>query len=873
MALEGAQLQVTVGANVAPLLSSMNEASAAVSTSADKMASAFKAAGLSSTEAASAMKNLQFTADESAAALRNVGIAAETASAEVRNVGPASDEGFKPVSSGADKAKTSITDARIATQGLASDLGVRMPRALTTMLARMPEIGPAIASAFNVIAVVAFLEIVDQVAKKIRESIEDLEGWGAAQQAAYKAAEAANFALLSANVVRSVEAGKQNQIGLEGMAKHKASLDDLVGAEKKYGDEAAESLRRQIGLEGELKNIQTQRNEAAFDPTRFDYAQLGKDRDEANRRISEEIKLQGELGEKIRQIKDVEIPAERKTTDADQAKDSLALATAKSDAAKAIGLADVAFQQQLARQRYEAEKLTIDQEVEALRAAEDKKFAIEQAFEARSRQVLQQKHAETGEDITPQLEKLNGDARVQAETHQAALSAIDATGAAERKRINDAAEQAEIDSTEKSALAGVAISEKWIEQQRSMQRISIAEETALLTTAENERHDAQSTALQQRLKIAQEEPEKNKALVISLNSDLEQLEIEHQGALSNIQADGAAKIAEKQMQSYDRQVSASMESANRQLEVAIRADQDKVRNHQASVLQGISAESASLNQWYAQQLTILSAAEAFAARTYGKESEQYAELQRKKAQLDQEYAAKTKQSAQQVQDYWMQAYQRVTTTINADVLRWSLGQQTFSQTTRNLTVQLVSAVEKDILQLGEKWAAHYLLVEGLEKISWVQRIAETVTGAATKHATEATAAVAGIQSSAAAGGAAAFASVIEALPFPVNVAVAPGVAAASVAQIEAFTALGAFETGGLAKATGPYILHAGEGVMTARQTAAIDRAGDSTTNNNNGGARHFHQTNHIHHNGTSLSDADLAKTMRRLGRKGLLALS
>jgi hypothetical protein len=57
--------------------------------------------------------------------------------------------------------------------------------------------------------------------------------------------------------------------------------------------------------------------------------------------------------------------------------------------------------------------------------------------------------------------------------------------------------------------------------------------------------------------------------------------------------------------------------------------------------------------------------------------------------------------------------------------------------------------------------------------------------------------------------------------------------------------------------------------MTARQTAAIERAGEVT---NNGGARTFNQEVTVNHKGSNLSDAAFAKIMHRVMRKGLFSL-
>src|SRR5439155_1182856 len=72
-------------------------------------------------------------------------------------------------------------------------------------------------------------------------------------------------------------------------------------------------------------------------------------------------------------------------------------------------------------------------------------------------------------------------------------------------------------------------------------------------------------------------------------------------------------------------------------------------------------------------------------------------------------------------------------------------------------------------------------------------------------------------------GAHAFKSVMEAMPFPANVVLAPIAAAGAFGAVMAF---GSFEKGGVIPSTGMHYLHEGEGILTTSQTVNLQQAAD-----------------------------------------------
>ncbi|MGA3083038.1 MAG: hypothetical protein ABSD44_16935, partial [Terracidiphilus sp.] len=133
-----------------------------------------------------------------------------------------------------------------------------------------------------------------------------------------------------------------------------------------------------------------------------------------------------------------------------------------------------------------------------------------------------------------------------------------------------------------------------------------------------------------------------------------------------------------------------------------------------------------------------------------------------------------------------------------------------------------------------------VLGKALEKF-----IAEQIANAALSKAINASIAIAEVQNAAGRAGSAGFASVMEALPFPLNVAAAPGVAAAAVTGTEAAgsPALAGFAEGGFVGPAGGFV-HPGEYVTPA---ASVSRGeyGPPGTSSSGGGGIHVGDI-HVH---------------------------
>lgn len=194
---------VVDGANAIPV--AMGEASTAVKASTTEMETGFQAAGL----------------------------AAETAGGRM---------------------EYSMTEARHAIRGVGEEIGIRMPRFVSSFLADMPRVGAAMAAAFSTIAIIGLLQVLAEVPEAIQKIIGKLSGWDEEAKKVYAEQIALNHQIIDENIKAADEERRFNEIGLTGSAKLVQEKANLAAHMKDVGVEAGR-LGTQITR---LKEIQEQ---------------------------------------------------------------------------------------------------------------------------------------------------------------------------------------------------------------------------------------------------------------------------------------------------------------------------------------------------------------------------------------------------------------------------------------------------------------------------------------------------------------------------------------------------------------------------------------------------------------------------------------
>jgi hypothetical protein len=138
-------------------------------------------------------------------------------------------------------------------------------------------------------------------------------------------------------------------------------------------------------------------------------------------------------------------------------------------------------------------------------------------------------------------------------------------------------------------------------------------------------------------------------------------------------------------------------------------------------------------------------------------------------------------------------------TMASGISQWVVGQKTLAQAMREVASAIVQQIVQEVILIGLREIESHLPGMGDQKKKDQQMVGEKAGLAA----------------------AAEFASVMVAEPFPLNVALAPAMAAAAYAEAMAF---GSFQKGGIHPGTGLYMGHAQEMTLPAHLSTFIQRA-------------------------------------------------
>ncbi len=223
-------------------------------------------------------------------------------------------------------------------------------------------------------------------------------------------------------------------------------------------------------------------------------------------------------------------------------------------------------------------------------------------------------------------------------------------------------------------------------------------------------------------------------------------------------------------------------------------------------------------------------------KAYLKDLNDQVKIEQKGAQQKlQDEAAQLKQSEQAYRQWSTQ----VSGTVFSGVNSWMMHQRTFTQGMKEEWNSVAMSTVKVFEQMGEKWIATHLLMKAASLVFHTSDVAQHTAAASAKAGVDAASLAAqqtaqvtmaattsltnvmAAQSYAAVAAAAALAS-ISAIPI-VGPAMAPGVAAGILAIGEDFTAMAAFDYGGIMPKTGVALVHQSEGVLTGPTTSMLQQ--------------------------------------------------
>lgn len=162
------------------------------------------------------------------------------------------------IAEGMKKANYSMLEARHSVMLLGEEVGVKVPRALSGILARSETLGTALAAAFSVVAIPAFVEL----GTKVVEKLTDLTAQTFIYTDSMKAAEAAT-ATMNTEMVKLEDQLKETEkamsrVGLSADALARLKFADQLAANLKEVnaalDKANEPLKAQVGWWERIKD-------------------------------------------------------------------------------------------------------------------------------------------------------------------------------------------------------------------------------------------------------------------------------------------------------------------------------------------------------------------------------------------------------------------------------------------------------------------------------------------------------------------------------------------------------------------------------------------------------------------------------------------
>jgi hypothetical protein len=234
------------------------------------------------------------------------------------------------------------------------------------------------------------------------------------------------------------------------------------------------------------------------------------------------------------------------------------------------------------------------------------------------------------------------------------------------------------------------------------------------------------------------------------------------------------------------------------------------------------------------------------AKAYAEDLAEWSKLLSDKQKAEQQYdaaiQANNEKTAIASEKPWQSMFRQIQSGMDGLVRSMIQGSGSIAASFIKLGGDLLVIMTEALAKILLKHIAHWIAVNIIEKNATLQSIANLVTGNVTKQSLTSAANVALVTSEAGVAGAAGFASVMLAVPFPLNVSMAPEVAAAAIA--------GTMSVGSIASAAGGMLVpkdmlanvHKDERILPARYSSGLDKmvAGADSGFGGDGDTFHIH---------------------------------
>ena len=265
------------------------------------------------------------------------------------------------MAAGAGKIISSHTEATHAIRGMGEELGLHMPRFVSSYLSSLGPMAGIMSAAFAPIAVIGLLEVLDRVPEAFHKMTDSIMGWDKEAKAAYANQISLNEIFIKGNESLAEEMEKFQLVGLKGMAKFaqetKNFTDHLARAreEEQRLAQQAKTLNALIDHRAEVeKVVEVQGGQRRISLTAIDAIitrsadkdtrnneQLQKDLDAINKKLA----VQTVLREKLEKAGPVKLAGEGKEASEEEVRRA-------EEAQKKI----TAFAKQSATQRFEFDR-------------------------------------------------------------------------------------------------------------------------------------------------------------------------------------------------------------------------------------------------------------------------------------------------------------------------------------------------------------------------------------------------------------------------------------------------------------------------------------------------------------------------------------
>ncbi len=870
-------LRVAAEFDVAPIIAGTQKAVASfneLGTAVQIQAARFAESGLAGTDLVSALTNLGYSSKDATEAVAALGTAAAITDPQIAALQTQVNQltgsleratlAAKESSSGMGGFRGAMGEARVEAGALTGSTGM-MVGGLARIAAQSSTLAPIISELFPLFGAVAFIAILGDVISEFGKASDAVMGYTDEVKKAEKADEA--FSEKALEGARSLADADSK------LANINAELARVEGEafSEKYANAARDHQHAVLDFLGPLGNLVNVYLALA-------HAE-GDAADQAARLTT---------GERAQMINTDEQRAELD-------KRAITLIKDKAAASEAAMASDI--------DKTRAQIAALDQEETKQRQL----AALEEGIAA----------AKSG-NIKPDLAGV--DANVVAD-YAAKRLELENKLTVEEKKLGDERAAAAIESEKQTGLATLDARTQAITQLRALNQINADQEASLLRIVEGNRYDIEVKAASDKIALLKTEGPQHLAEVNTLNGQLLDLSIKHDAKMAELRdkatledkkayqeaarglqeeflrdLERRAKELEEQkkqelasqVEGYTAQIEAAREGAAR-IEEANRAmfelRDENLRTYEAKAVAEYELEYETQAAILANEAALIRKAAADRVLT---EEEASKKLQAIWAEEAKNYSAMT----QQIEKVQLEAERKQDQSIDAISKKWAQdwvamtnsvlkGQTTIGAALVHMAAQMeLQLIDKGIAFVVSKTAEYLLKLLAAHVSFLAQLLGIQVAGNASAIAAEKVKQLAIVTSEAGVSAAAGFASTMVALPFPVNIEVAPATAATAGSSTLAVGA--AFEQGGDVRGTGLALLHDQEHVLDHPISAALRGAipaiqrfnsalspnstGAPSISKTGGGTRDIHV--HINHQGSNMTQADMVKAVKQGIRKG-----